>query len=52
MHDSRFGKHSQASTGAVRAVDDLDMIRFVASHHLVATNTLQDGMHDRPLRGS
>src|SRR6202011_4833564 len=51
MHDSGFGKHCQASTAAVRTVRDLDMIRFVSSHHLVASYTLQNGVHDRPLWG-
>jgi hypothetical protein len=51
MHDSGFGKHCQASTRAVRAVRDLDMIRFVSSHHLVASYTLQNDVHDRPLWG-
>src|ERR1700677_608722 len=31
-------------------VSHVDVIGFVASHHLVAGNARSDGMHDRPLR--
>src|SRR4030095_10899474 len=37
--------------GFTRRVDNLDMIRRMARHHLVARNSLQHRVHDRPLGG-
>src|SRR5258706_1224238 len=34
----------------VRRINNLNMIGFVARHHLIARHTLDDRMHDRPLR--
>src|SRR2546423_4126766 len=33
----------------VRSIDDLDVIGFVASHHLVAGDPIENRVHDGPL---
>ena len=30
-------------------VGHLDVVRLVPAHHLIASDSLQDGVHDRPL---
>ena len=57
MHfEAEFGEHSGFdAAGAmglllVGRVDDLDVIGFVAGHHLVAADAIEHCMHDRPLR--
>jgi hypothetical protein len=53
---SKFGEHGGFDTAHAmslffgRGVDDLDVIGFVAGHHLVAANAIKHGVHDRPLR--
>src|SRR5205814_965323 len=53
---TKFGEHRSFDAASamrllrVGSVHDLDVIRFMASHHLIARNPMEDGMHDRPLR--
>ena len=35
----------------VGRIDDLDVVRLVARHHLVARDAVEHGVHDGPLRG-
>src|SRR5262249_12875574 len=57
MHfQTKFGQRGRFyPTGAVslpfvRSVNDLNMIGFMAGHHLVAGDAVEYGVHDRPLR--
>src|SRR5215471_13013332 len=55
--EPKFREHRGFDTASsmrlrpARSVNDVDVIRFVASHHLVSRNAIEHSVHDRPLRG-
>ena len=54
--ETRFAEecsfHRKRSVGAlgVVAIGHLNVIGFMASHHLIARDTVKNGVHNRPLR--
>src|SRR5690242_11765130 len=47
----RLGQQGSICCLGAVGIRDLDVIGFVAGHHLVARDAVGDGVHDRPLRG-
>src|SRR5688572_9954004 len=45
-----FGEHRQIRRLLIVAVHNLDMIRLVLGHHLIAADAVGDAVHNRPLR--
>ena len=49
--ESGLGVEGEIGFAGGVGVHDLDMVRLVAGHHLVAGHAVSDRMHDRPLDG-
>src|SRR6266404_4569337 len=54
--ETEFGEHRGFDTARamgllfIRSINDLDVIRLMPRHHLVASDAVEDRVHNRPLR--
>src|SRR5206468_225437 len=51
LEHRRLGPEGAVGLLGARSVGDLDVVRGMAGHHLVAADPVEDGMEDRPLWG-
>ena len=51
IHSRGFGVQTVSRAFLVRRIDNLNVIRLMPAHHLVARDALKHCVHDGPLRG-